>query len=128
MTNYADSTYYTVTYLAGKEAVIDTASFAYYARKATQIIKQHTFGNVNEASIPDDVKMCCCEVAEYVFKKENADQSTEASIKGLTSETSGGHSASYETTEAREQSHNNIIKGIIYNWLAMTGLLYRGCC
>jgi hypothetical protein len=124
MTNYADIAYYTGTY---KGAVIDTASFDLYARKATQIIKQHTSGRVNENNIQDEIKMCCCELAEFLYKKANADNDTEATLKGLTSETTGGHSASYETIESREQAHNNIIKGIIYNWLAITGLLYRGC-
>ena len=124
MTNYADYAYYTGTY---KGAVIDTASFDLYARKATQTIKKYTFNRVNEDNILDDVKMCCCELAEYLFHKGTADQDTEADVKGLSSETTGGHSVSYESAEARERAHNNIIKGIIYNWLAMTGLLYRGC-
>ncbi len=124
MTNYADFAYYKDTY---KGTVLDAASFDTYARKATQTIRQYTFNRVKDNDIPDDVKMCCCELAEYLSKKEVADQDTEAGIKGLISETTGGHSASYETAEAREQAHNNIIKGIIYNWLVFTGLLYRGC-
>jgi len=124
MTNYADYEYYTGTY---KGAVIDAASFDMYALKATQIVKQFTFNRIDINNILEEVKMCCCELAEYLYRKENADNDTEATIKGLTSETTGSHSVSYETTEAREQAHNNIIKVIIYNWLAMTGLLYRGC-
>lgn len=124
MTNYADYAYYTNTY---KGAVIDAASFDLYARKATLIIRQHTFNRVKDDNIPDDVKMCCCEMSEYLCKKDAAEQDTEASIKGLASETTGGHSASYETAAARELAHNNIIKGIIYNWIVHTGLLYRGC-
>ena len=124
MINYADHAYYTEIY---KGAVIDAASFDFNSRKATQIIKQHTFNRVHANNILEEVKMCCCELAEYLYKKDIADNDTEANIKGLTSETTGGHSASYENAEARERATNNIIKGIIYNWLAMTGLLYRGC-
>ena len=124
MTNYADYAYYTGTY---KGAVIDTASFDLHARKATQEIRKYTFNRIDDANIPDDVKMCCCELAEYLCQKKAADQETEAGLKGLSSETTGGHSANYESAEAREQAHNNVVKGIIYDWIAMTGLLYRGC-
>ncbi len=124
MTNYADYAYYTGTY---KGAVIDAASFDLFGRKATLEIRKYTFNRIDGNNIPDEVKMCCCELAEYLFQKNTANQETEADIKGLSSETTGGHSISYESAEAREQAHNNIIKGIIYNWLAMTELLYRGC-
>ncbi|MGF7145300.1 hypothetical protein HNQ56_003741 [Anaerotaenia torta] len=124
MTNYADFTYYKDTY---KGAVLDAASFDTYARSATLIIRQYTFNRVMDNNIPDDVKMCCCELAEYLSKKDAADHDTEAGVKGLIAETTGGHSASYETAEARERAHNNVVKGIIYNWLAFTDLLYRGC-
>ena len=60
--NYADFDFYTSEYLCGKEAVIDTASFNFYARKATQKIKQYTFDIVPK-DVPQCVKMCCCEVA-----------------------------------------------------------------
>ncbi len=124
MVNYADESYYKDTY---KGSVIGTGSFDLSARNATLIIRQYTFNRIKDDDIPDDARMCCCELTEYLLKKDAAELDTEASIKGLTSETTGGHSASYETAEAREQAHNNIIKGIIYNWLAYTGLLYRGC-
>ncbi|HHV09977.1 MAG TPA: hypothetical protein GXX75_06845 [Clostridiales bacterium] len=125
MTSYADFAYYKDTY---KGAVLDAASFDAYSRNSTLIIRQHTFNRIKDDDVPNDVKMCCCELAEYLSKKDAADQDTEAGIKGLTSETTGGHSASYETAEAREQAHNKATGNIIYNWLAFTGLLYRGCC
>ena len=128
MISYTTKEFYSGTYLQGRTAVISAADFPLYAQKATQRIKQYTGNNVDEtATLPDELQMCCCELAEYLFHKGTADQDTEADVKGLSSETTGGHSVSYESAEARERAHNNIIKGIIYNWLAMTGLLYRGC-
>lgn len=118
MTNYADFTYYVSTY---KGAVIDTASLYLYARKATLEIKKYTLGNVDEANIPDDVKMCCCEVAEALFKADQED------TKGIASEKVGEYTVSYVSHEAKEKLLSVSVRSIIYNWLAMTGLLYRGC-
>lgn len=118
MTNYADYEYYTGTY---KGAVIDAASFDTYARKATQTIKQYTFSRITDDNVPDDAKMCCCEVAEAIFKSDQQD------TEGIVSEKVGEYSVSYVSPEAKEKLLNYSIRRIIYNWLAMTGLLYRGC-
>jgi hypothetical protein len=118
MTNYADYAYYTGTY---KGAVIDAASFDLHARKATQTIKQYTFSRITDDNVPDDAKMCCCEVAEAIFKSDQQD------TEGIVSEKVGEYSVSYVSPEAKEKLLNYSIRRIIYNWLAMTGLLYRGC-
>ncbi len=122
MTNYADITYYEETYSVGKEAVIDTASFDFYARKATQEIKRYTFNRVHEDNIPDEVKMCCCELAEYLYKQDNSGHD-----QNISSEKVGEFSVTYVSGQTAEDIKQSTIKGIIYNWLAMTGLLYRGC-
>jgi len=121
MTNYADSTYYTETYLAGKEAVIDTASFTYYARGATMLIGIHTFNRVTDDNIPEEVKMCCCELVETLFNADKED------AKGIASEKVGEYSVTYTSPEAKEKQLAASTASIIYKWLAMTGLLYRGC-
>jgi hypothetical protein len=124
MTNYADITFYTGTYLAGKEAVIDTASFAFYARAASQIIKRFTFGNINETiTIIDEVKMCCCELTERLYATEK--QRKEAN--GKTSEIVGEYSVSYEKLIDIRANGDLESYQIIQNWLLMTGLMYRGC-
>ena len=120
---YADHSFYTASYLVGKEAVIDTASFAYYARKATQIIKQNTFGNINESSIPDEVKMCCCELAEHLFTQAELVKSN----NGIASEKVGEYSVSYVDVEKAKTTNVEVINSTINSWLLMTGLLYRGC-
>jgi len=118
MTNYADYTYYIDTY---KGAVLDTASFDLYALKATQKIKLYTLDRINVDNISEEVKMCCCELAELMYKHDREDSN------GITSEKVGEHSVSYVSPEAKEKLLNLSVKSIIYNWLAMTGLLYRGC-
>ena len=118
MTNYADYAYYTDTY---KGAVIDTASFLRYSEKATQTIKLNTFGRVDKDNIPEEVKMCCCELAELIFRADKED------TKGIASEKVGEYSVAYTSPEAREKQLSKSTANIINNWLAMTGLLYRGC-
>lgn len=117
MTNYVDYAYYTGTY---KGAVIDTASFDYYARGATMLIGIHTFNRVTD-NVPEEVKMCCCELAETLFKADKED------TKGIASEKVGEYSVSYVSPEVKERQLSKSTASIINNWLAMTGLLYRGC-
>jgi len=119
MTNYADSTYYTDTY---KGAVLDAASFDSYAAKATQTIKLHTFNRIRDNNIPDEAKMCCCELAEYLYKQDNKDHDED-----VQSEKKGEWSNTYVSGKEAEEIRQIKIREIIYNWLAMTGLLYRGC-
>ena len=121
MTVYTDCKFYTKEYLSGRKAVIDTASFDFYARKATQAVKTYTFENVDEGNIPECVKMCCCEVAELLFKADNISASN-----GISSEKVGDQSISYESADSQRQALTSNIKSVIYSWLADTGLLYRG--
>ena len=125
MMNYADSTYYKDTY---KGEVIDTSSvnFDKYAIKATQTIIKYTFNRVDENNVPDDVKMCCCELAEHIYLKDTAEVETEADKKSITSETTGGYTAHYEASADRELANIAAVEKIINDWLLMTGLLYRG--
>jgi hypothetical protein len=119
MTNYADYAYYTGTY---KGAVLDTASFDSHARKATLEIKRYTFNKIDDTDIPDDVKMCCCELAEAIYKNDKSRHS------GKTAEKIGEASVSYESDANIDTKLTKDIATVIKNWLANTGLLYRGCC
>ena len=118
MTNYADYAYYTDTY---KGAVLDAASFPLYAQKATQNIILHTFGRIPENNVPEAAKMCCCELAEEMYKHEKKDAGN------IASEKVGERSVSFVDKEKAESVFRGKCVSIIYNWLATTGLLYRGC-
>lgn len=117
---YADYPFYVVEYLRGKEAVIDTASFDFYIRKASQEIKRYTFENIRD-EVPECVKMCCCELAEKLC---TADKNVEHS--GKASESVGAWSVSYESAEQTKQALKKDIKAIVYSWLSGTGLLFAG--
>ena len=116
---YADAAFYQNSYLCGRAAVI-TAAFDFYARKATQQIKRYTFNHVDESNIPDEVKNCCCEIAEILYSDEHTSET------GVSSESVGGWSRSYESTEAKRAALNQSVRNAVYAWLSNTGLLYRG--
>lgn len=121
MTAYADSDFYEKSFLCGKKAVIDTA-FDYYANISSQKIKQYTFNNIDENNIPDIVKMCCCDIAEQIFRYEKAS----AQSSGKSSESVKGWSVSYESREQSKKVLDDSIKSTIRMWLADSGLMYAG--
>ncbi len=108
-------------YLSGREAVIP-AAFSFYSRQASQIIKQYTFTNIDENHIPDEVKMCCCELAETLYRDELAQQQSD----GVSSESVAGWSKSYEDTASRRTALKSSQRDCVYKWLGNTGLLYSG--
>lgn len=121
MTIYADETYYTSTYLAGRAAIL-TAAYVYYFREASKIIDVYTFGNIDPGSYPDEVKMCCCELAETLYA---ADKEAAKSI-GKTSESVQGWSVSYQSGTERKQEQDTKQHDIIFKWLSGSGLLFSG--
>lgn len=120
MVIYADEDFYKNEYLQGKAAVI-TAAFPYYFREASRVIKKYVFDNIDDENPPEEVRMCCCEIAELAYKQDQSAQSD-----GVSSESVQGWSKSYESTESRRQAYSNAVKECIYKWLSGTGLLYRG--
>lgn len=123
MTVYADYNFYTNEYLAGKSAAVTAADFTFYARSASAIIDRYTHGNINADSVPEQVKYCCCELAELIH---TADTSEAAKKAGIASESVQGWSQSYENSESRKNVLRVSQKDCIYKWLSNTGLLYSG--
>lgn len=123
MTVYADYKFYTDEYLAGRSASVTEADFTYYARSASKVIDTYTFGNIDAENVPEEVRMCCCELAEQAYK---ADTSQAASKQGVASESVQGWSQSYESTQARQETARIAQRDCIYKWLSGTGLLYSG--
>lgn len=121
MTVYADYDFYTNEYLCGREAVIDTASFMFCAKKASYIIKGYTLENIDESNIPECVRLCCCDIAEQLYKADKNNISS-----GISSESVGDQSISYESSDSQRQAMSQNIKSAVYSYLSGTGLLYRG--
>lgn len=119
---YADEAFYIENYLLGRKPVIATG-FSFYARQASRVIDQYTFNRLSVITdIPEEVRMCCCELAEAGFQREKQQKA----VDGKTSEKVGTYSVTFgsaqETAEAAAREQHSIIM----KWLANTGLCYRG--
>lgn len=118
---YADETYYKSEYLSGKQAVI-TAAYTYYFREASRILDTLTFGNITEDNVTDNVRLCCCEIAESLYTSEKE----QAQSAGKTSESVQGWSVSYASGAEQQTQLNGKVGDIVTKWLSGSGLLYSG--
>ncbi len=119
MTTYK---FYTDSYLSGREAVLDTASFPFWERKASQVVQKYTFGNIGENEpISEVVQGCVCEVAELLYEHDRQKRKND----GIASEKVGEYSVSYRTEKSTEEKEREVC-GVVWEWLANTGLLYCG--
>lgn len=118
-------TYYDGTYkTAMGTTTVPEAEFNRYAIKSSNMIRKYTFGNIDESqTIPDEVQYCCCELSEnmYACAVRDADSSN-----NVTSEKVGELSVTYADRVNTEAIDMKAQQGIIYTWLADTGLLYCG--
>lgn len=121
---YTDENFYKEKYLLGRKPVISTG-FLFYARQASQIIDQYTFGRLKdtaEADIPGEVQMCCCELAEAECQMEKQKNAS----GGKTSEKIGTYSVSFGSAAETANAAVSERREIVMKWLANTGLCYRG--
>lgn len=119
---YADEEFYNGKYLLGRKPVI-SAGFDFYARSASQIIDQYTFDRLKELpEIPEEVRMCCCDLAEAEFRKEKQQKES----GGKTSEKIGTYSVSFGATQEVANAARWEQRYIVMKWLGDTGLCYQG--
>ena len=120
---YADAAFYEDDYLLGRKPVIK-AGFDYYARSASQIMNSLTFGRIDKLEeLTDDIRMCCCEMAEHCYTNEKERRAAE----GKTSEKNGTYSVTYsDKAQSDEDIELKTALHIMNKWLSETGLLYRG--
>lgn len=119
---YADEIFYNEKYLLGRKPVV-TTGFPFYARQASQVIDQYTFGRLSGVEdIPEEVQMCCCELAEAEFEREQQQKAS----RGKTSERIGTYSVTFGSAKEMDSVAASKQHGIIMKWLGNTGLCYRG--
>lgn len=119
---YADEEFYIGIYLLGKKPVI-SAGFDFYARQASQVIDQYTFGRLKGMDeIPEAAQLCCCEVAEAEYRREQ--QQKEAG--GKTSEKVGTYSVSFGSVKEAAEAAGKEQRDIVMKWLSDIGLCYQG--
>ena len=121
---YADKNFYLDQYLSGKEPTIPIDEIEYWLAQASRKINRRAFGKTDALQeVPDEVKMCCCAVAEKLYQFESA-----KSENGMVLQSYGndGETATYKTTDMSELAISGKVLEIIEEWLMPTGLLYCG--
>ena len=134
---YADYDYYANEYLG---RAISAGNFPRLALHASQYLDYITQGRAEREPELEPLKMCCCSLAEQYQKIDAADELARKSLAAgaaegaeVQSETVGGWSRSYRSggdsaqsaAQAAEAGQSALL-GIARQYLAHTGLLYRG--
>lgn len=120
--NYADEGFYTDRYLLGRKPVI-SAGFDFYSRQASQVIDRYTFGRLKQmTTIPETVRLCCCELAEVEFSREKQKRDS----SGKTSEKIGTYSVNFASSGESDSAYAREQEAIVMKRLGDTGLCYRG--
>ena len=125
MNIYADYVYYKDEYGGSVLYDADNSNNAFVKefREASVIIDQNTFDRVSSLdSVPEEVKNCCCELAEVVAQKEKALKQS----SGKTSESVQGWSVSFQSRDDIIKEFKTQVRETIFKWLYNTGLLYAG--
>lgn len=121
---YVDGVFYEEEYLLGRSEVIPASEFSYWSMQASSEIRERTFGNVDRMdSIPDDVRMCCCEVAEKLYRYESAKGDNGMVLQSYGND---GDTGTYKTDDYSQEKVAAAVDDIIQRWLLHTGLLYCG--
>lgn len=74
-------------------------------------------------SIPDDVQMCCCEVAERLYRQESARGNNGMILQSYGND---GETGTFKTDEFSADALKSGVSDVVNKWLADTGLLYCG--
>jgi hypothetical protein len=119
MTAWADYSYYTDNYLAGRAPTVSEADFRSYAASATAIAKLYTGDAIPEDNVPDEAKYAVCAIAEAAAADEAA-----RLRGGVTAEKTGDLSVTYESASIREAAFSQTVAGIVRQWL--TPWVYLG--
>ena len=123
---YTDNKFYVESYLQGRAEVIPSSEFSYWSMQASSEIREKTYGNVDALeTIPDDVQMCCCEVAEKLYLYESAKGDNGMILQSYGND---GDTGTYKTEDYSQEKVAMAVDDIIQRWLLHTGLLYCGVC
>ena len=138
---YADFEYYANTYLG---TAIEYNDFSRLSLRASAFLDYYTQGRAAKNAELDALKMCCCAIAEQYQYIDTAKALAQKSITSslgnngeLQSQTVGSWSKTYRSgggsaqqALSSVQAAQSALTAIAQQYLAGTGLLYRGrgCC
>ena len=121
---YAEEQFYKDGYRMGMDGIIPASAFPYYSMRATGKIRFRTNGNIDEsAELSEEVKMCCCEVAEKMYQLDKAKGENGLILQSFSND---GDSGTFKTDDISEKAVETSIDETIRKWLAGTGLLFCG--
>lgn len=124
MKNYADTEFYKNQFLLGRASKIPDAEFPYWVMLASGEIRQRTFNQVDSLDkIPDEVGMCCCELAEKMYSVESVKDENGMILKSYGND---GETGTYKTDDLSESGVRRSITRIVRKWLGNTDLMYCG--
>lgn len=124
MKNYADTEFYKNQFLLGRAPKIPDAEFPYWVMLASGEIRQRTFNRVDSLDkIPDEVGMCCCELAEKMYSVESVKDENGMILKSYGND---GETGTYKTDDLSESGVRRSITRIVRKWLGNTDLMYCG--
>lgn len=137
---YADYAYYMGTYLGTAIAEADFPRLSLRASDYIDYMTRAKAAKVTDEDILDALSKACCAVAEQIQIEERnaaiaAQTANRAIFSGsgeLKSESVGGYSVSYTTgadyaNAGTAKAEAAVRRAILTQYLANTGLLYRGC-
>lgn len=116
---YADYEFYAAEYFG--ITIPSEASYKYYGSRAAEYIEQATFGRATADNVR--VKKCECRVAELLYANNDSGNADDREVK---SESLGGWSRTYAESKRSDSDLEAKIQTTIRQYLALTGMLYRG--
>ena len=136
---YADYTYYYGTYMG----TMSEEDFSRLAVRASSYLDYYTRDKAKDNAELDAVKMCCCALVDQYMLIDTAQELARKNVSAglasdegeLQSETVGGYSrtlrsggdSSVAALKAASEA-KNALASVAREYLAHTGLLYRGRC
>ena len=121
---YADVQFYNQEYLLGRNSKIPDGEFAYWSMQASGEIRRYTFGRVDAMeNVPDQVKLCCCEIAETLYAAEAARDSNGMLLQSYGND---GETGTFQVDDFTAFGVQKNVSRITRKWLAGTGLMYCG--
>ena len=125
---YADYSFYTNEYFGN---VITEAEFERLSARASAFLDYYTRGKAKNNADLHALKMACCAIAEQQKQVESTVENAVQSGSGIKSESVGSYSVTYQTAAEKAtaaEAARLTFASIARQYLADTGLLYRGRC
>lgn len=94
---------------------LDEGEFLSYIKKAEKLLLRYVGGELTEADICDEIRLCVCEICDILSEADTH--------SGIDYERNDGYWVSYDTG----MTLSDKVKECVFTWLSSSGLLYRGC-